>query len=67
MGVDEAGRDGMAFGIDLARALAGDLAHFHHPVASYADVGDEPILARAVDDRAAADDEIESLMPLLLP
>ena len=64
--VDEPRRDGQAGGVDLAsvrleRADRGDAAVLH------ADVGDAALRARAVVDRAAADDDVEAHARVALP
>jgi hypothetical protein len=68
VGVDEAGRDDLARGVDLAvgaggrkRADAGD------PAARHRDVGGVAGRARAVDDGAVPDEEIEPLGHLSRP
>ena len=62
MGVDEAGRDDPARGVDLDGATRADeRSDAGDPVAGHRDVGDVPGRARAVDDGAVPDDEIEPL------
>ncbi len=67
MGIDEAGRDHQAGGIDDRRDLAvghcGQVSDGRNPVARDADVGRATGLARSVDEKAAADEEIEAHRP----
>ena len=58
--VDEARRDDLAGGIDYPGCLDPlQIADHLDRVAHYAEVGAETLLARAIYDRATADDEVE--------
>ena len=57
--VDEARRDQQPLGRDLFPARAGDLADGRDPTVLHRDVGLARAAARAVGDRAAANDQIE--------
>ena len=62
MNVDEAGRDGEAGGVDGARGGAsGQAAHGRDLALPDGEVADEGGVAGAVDDAAAADQEVEIL------
>ncbi len=63
VGVDEAGRDEQAIGVDLAGAAPGDLADLGDPSVGDRDIGGELRLARTVDDRAATQDQINGHGP----
>ena len=56
--VDEAGRDGHVPGVDLGGARGGDLADRADAVAGDGHVAGARVRSRAVDEGAAADDEV---------
>jgi hypothetical protein len=58
--VDEAGRDGVAARVDHARrGRAAQVAQRHHALAAHAHIGVKGRRAAAVDDAAAADQDVE--------
>jgi hypothetical protein len=57
--VDEAGRDQLALGVDFLGAAFCDLADHSDAVAGDADIGFDGRTAGAIDDGAAADDQVE--------
>ena len=58
MDVDPAGGDQLAIGVDLAFAGAGFATDLRDAIAIDGNVAGEAFRARAVDDRAAPDDDI---------
>jgi len=56
--IDEAGRDDMPFGVDLALALGRDLADFGDPAIGDSDVAMERLCAGSVDNGSTTDHDV---------
>src|SRR5437016_4463529 len=62
MEINEPGSDNHALGVEFLGTFSGDLADLDDASAGDSDIGVTWLCARAVEDGAAADDEIETVV-----